>query len=335
MAGTLLLAAGIGCTGGGGAGPEAPVGRYSAVGALSADGAALYLVGGGAEEGVLADAWRLDLSTLAWTRLSDAPEPMLRGTAVRDGEALLIFGGEGEDWTDSDRLWRWDLGLDTWTLLDEGGGPSPRKKHAAVMTSQGMLVHGGHHNDVDPALVLGDAWLWSTQGWRALTDDEAAPVGAYRQGLAWDEEAGVAWVHGGYDETDARTDRLWRLTLAEARWEEVTWTGEGPAARASHALAVAPGEVLGSAGAGLVAWGGHATDDSAWAFDPARSTWVAHPASPAPLPRDAQVTDLSPDGRTLYLACGDPVEADVADFVCDVWALSLPTRTWTELVPAG
>lgn len=328
---SMLLPA-SGCTGGGE--PEdRPVGRYSAVGAMGPDGRYLYVAGGGTASAVRSDAWRLDVDAGAWERLGDMPAPMLRGTAVLLDRTIWVFGGEDGSYADIDRLWAWDLDADTWTEHTQPG-PSVRKKHAAVGIGDTMLVHGGQHNDVDPDIILGDLWSWdpATTTWTELSPDDA-PLGAWRQALAFDADSNTVWMQGGYDQTDTRTDWLWSLDLTGQAWQQHPSDGAWPPVRASHSMVAFPGSVRGGSGTWLGLWGGTASDTSAWVFDPAAAAWTELPAADGPLRRDAQVTGLSADGGTMVLACGDPVSDDVPDFVCDAWALDLSTGTWTELVP--
>ncbi|MCB9777890.1 MAG: hypothetical protein H6742_04950 [Alphaproteobacteria bacterium] len=330
-AGVLGLVLAGGCTGGKDE-ATAPTGRYSAVGGLDRAGEWLYVVGGGDADGILQDAWRLQVATGTWEPLSEPPLPMLRGTATPDGsDGLVVFGGEGPGYEDLSRLWRWDLAADAWEeVADEG--PSVRKKHAATWVDGALWMSGGEHNDDDPDVIRDDAWRWvDGAGW-SLVEEGAGPGAAYRHGLAWDVEHQRLWHHAGYDATDTRVDWLWSRE-ADDSWVQWSFT-DGAPKRASHAFYVAPDGACGLSGPTPFAWGGHATDQDLWCFDAATSSWVGlPPPGEAPLPRDAMVTDLAPDGRTLVLACGDPASEDVPDFVCDAWTLDVVTGAWTELVP--
>ncbi len=322
---------------GGGCGPApAPVGRYSAVGGVGPDGRYLYVAGGGSADGVLSDAWRFDLAERAWEQLDDLPRPMLRGTATLIGHDLWVFGGEDGAFSDTADLWRWDLDADTWESVDPSGDwPAPRKKHQAVAIDGRVLVHGGQQNDGDPDVILGDLWTWEP-GIRQWTEraTTAGPTGSWRQGLAYAPDTGTVWLQGGYDGDNVRTDWLWSLDVDTWTWRQQLWTGEGPPVRASHVMGAFDGGLRGGSGSWLAIWGGSASDTDAWLFDPAAGSWTDLGAEGAhPLARDAQVSGLSPDGRTLTLACGDPVSDAVPDFVCDVWSLDLVAGTWTELAP--
>ncbi|RME22848.1 MAG: hypothetical protein D6798_14805, partial [Deltaproteobacteria bacterium] len=314
--------------------PPVPTGRYSAVGGMGPDGRSLYVAGGGSSDGVLSDAWRFDLATRTWERLGDLPRPMLRGTATLVDRDLWVFAGEDGDFHDTADLWRWNLDTDTWESIDAiGDWPAPRKKHQAVAVDGQVLVHGGQQNDGDPDVVLGDLWTWDPIQ-RRWTEQlgKGGPAGSWRQGMATDPDTGTVWLQGGYDGDDVRTDWLWSLDIDTWTWRRQLWTGDGPPPRASHVVTAFSGELRGGRGSWLAVWGGHATDADAWLFDPQAGTWTDLPAEGEhPLPRDAQVSGLAADGRSLVIACGDPASDTVPDFVCDVWSLDLVTGAWTRL----
>lgn len=317
----------------GGDGPSEPPGRFSGMGALTADETAFLWAGGATSVGTngpLGDAWRYDLAEGTWTPLADLPEPTLRGVAaVREGE-LVLFGGSTTGWSDHAWLFKHDDNSDTWEDLGSSG-PSPRFKHAGTVRDDTLYISGGRNNDGESDVFYADLWALDLD---AMTWSEVAttggPAGIHRHELAWDAARGVFWVHAGFqppvDDATAepeRSDRLWTIDPDTWTWEEQTWSGEGPPIRASHAMV--------PTSRGLVVWGGSAGDTSTWVYAPEAGTWTEHAHEVAPLSRDAFSYDLTSDESALYLVGGDPVSEEVPDFVADVWRLDLDDMSWTEL----
>ena len=150
------------------------------------------------------------------------------------------------------------------------------------------------------------------------------PGPIYRQAMAWDSSRRVIWVHGGYDASDSRRDWFWQLSVDTLEWTELDITS-APPLRASHTMVVTP--------AGILVWGGNASDTAIWLYDPEADSWSSSDPAPAPLARDAQVADISADGLHIWLVGGDPVSEDVPDFVSDVWHLDVASLSWEERIP--
>lgn len=317
-----------GCVGGEDTGDahSGPEGRYSGMGVLGLDQERFYMAGGGTADGFVADAWAYEIDSGSWTALDEMPLPLLRSAAVRHEDVVHMFGGTTSGRADVDVLLRWVPGEDTWETLDVPGGPGPRFKHMSVGHVDQMLVVGGKFDDVEPAVIYGDVWSFNVVSgeWTEISTT-GGPIGIYRQAMAMDEERGVLWVHGGFDEQETRSDWLWSLDLDTWAWTRHDWEGEGPPERASH-LAVLSDD-------GLVVWGGNHSDESVWVFEPGLSQWTEWALDRAPLARDAFVADMLPGGREILLVGGDPVSEDVPNFVADVWKLNLDDRSWTEIIP--
>jgi hypothetical protein len=313
--------------------PTGPVGRYAAVGAVIDDGAALAIVGGAKStrtSGPLRESWRLDLDAWEFSAGPTPPFPTCRGIAAPLDGALHVVGGSTTGFDEHAAHWRWDTAADTWTTLD-GTGPGPRFKHGGAVdpaTGRVFLV-GGRNNDSGEDVYFGDLWVWQDGSWTEVPTT-GGPHGIHRQVMVWDADRALIWVHAGFQPPRSdpaaepqRSDRLWSLDPETGAWEERTWT-DGPPIRASHAVVLVDGE--------LVVWGGNGGDSSTWVFDPETDTWTEHAHDRAPLPRDAMVTYLLPDGRTMVLVGGDPVSEDVPNFVMDAWTLDTETMEWTERV---
>ena len=73
-----------------------------------------------------------------------APPALACCTSVVDGERLYVFGGLGPSGL-SDALWRFDVSVAAWSLIEPSGdAPAGRAAHSAVLYDGCMYVMGGH-----------------------------------------------------------------------------------------------------------------------------------------------------------------------------------------------
>jgi N-acetylneuraminic acid mutarotase len=282
-----------------------------------------HVAGGSSEDGRVEDAWRRGLDTDAWEPRAGLPESIFRSTAVRHGNDALVFAGTASGGDESNRLYRWSLGEGTWTQVSAGRPPGGRYKAAAAMAGALMVVHGGRTNDSGEDVTLQDVWVFdpADDTWTEVNTN-GGPGPMTRQGLAWDSQREMLWMHGGIDQDDVRHDWLWSLDLTSGVWAEHEVGGDTPGVRASHTFLEVEGKLL--------VWGGTSSDDSTWFYDPDTEAWTQHTHETAPSPRDAQVADVTSDGANLYLMGGDPAQDLAGDFVADFWQLDLASMVWTE-----
>ena len=313
-----------------------PDGRYSAVGVLDADQRNFIVIGGDGPRGVVDDVLSFSLQSRRWTQRTPWPETTVRGTAVRHGEDIWVFGGSTRGWGELATLHRFGPNTDDSpeTLPAREPWPAARYKHAAVLAGDTMWVLGGKNNDGDEPVIHSDLWAWDVRerSWHLQPTDEG-PGGIYRQGMVHDAARDVLWIHGGYDQEEQRRDWLWKLDLQTARWERVTWEGEGPGRRASHTLAMLDRGPAAPEGDGVLLWGGHDHDVELWLFDIEARRWRVLPnAGPAsPTARDAQVAEITADGRELLVLCGDVLDGSPSGPVCDAWKFEFEISSWQRL----
>lgn len=319
-------------------GDTGPAGRFAAMGQLIDNDGAMAIVGGAVSttaQGPLRETWRLSLRDWTWSKGPTPPFATCRGITARMGDELHIFGGSTTGWDEHAAHWRWQT-ADGEISTEVDDGPGPRFKHASAVDDDGarFFVLGGRNNDTGEDVYFADLWSWTeAQGW-TLLPTTGGPHGLHRHVMVWDPDRRLLWVHAGFQPPredpggePVRSDRLWTLDPATGDWTEQAWTGDGPPIRASHSVSLVDDR--------LVVWGGSAGDDSTWTYALADSTWTEHPHDLAPLSRDAMVTDVTGDGRTLVFVGGDPVSEDVPNFVMDAWTLDLDTLEWTEHIPIG
>ena len=165
--------------------------------ALSADGATMYVYGGGDENAFVGpffgDLWALYAATWTWSRLhtgrNDAPEGRLvPNLAVDDDrDRIILFGGHDDgELGNTNQVWAFDLASEAWTELSAGDvyntpgegicdfpadfttpdldSPERRYSAASAETDDGRLVIFGGKTDCG---VVNDLWTYdfADQSW--------------------------------------------------------------------------------------------------------------------------------------------------------------------------
>lgn len=106
----------------------------------------------------------------------------------------LLFGGWQQTTASMNgELWQRISGVDTWTLVDSGTGPTPRQGSAAAATQTGMLVFGGN-----PLTGLDNqTWIWDVVGgaWSQLSPTQSPPVRVFASMASLG--GGAALLYGG------------------------------------------------------------------------------------------------------------------------------------------
>jgi hypothetical protein len=204
-----------------------------------ASGRALFLFGGRDPNGLaLADLWRFDLATGAWTSQEVAGPAARFGSAAAvdsEGAGFLLFGGQSADQFYND-LWRFDFADGVWSQIDDGTAvaPTPRYGLGAAIDPAGRLVisHGftfeGRFDDTwsfDPGSAQ-----WTdisppadTRPLRRCLHELANEIGDDRILLY----AGCSSGYGPCPQGD-----LWLLDLTAGTWSNMT-PATGPAARSN------------------------------------------------------------------------------------------------------
>ena len=108
----------------------------------------------------------------AWTRLSPATAPSLRGgiSGSTDGSQFLMFGGQTVGTTFLNDLWSFDG--TSWTdLTPATGNPPGRDWHGQAFDSARgkLVVFGGR----DGATTFSDTWEWDGTSWSQVTTAKA------------------------------------------------------------------------------------------------------------------------------------------------------------------
>ena len=228
-----------------------------------------------------------------WARLEiggATPDPREDHTWTVDGETRTawLFGGRDGD-TAFDELWAFDLGADSWRLVDvTGDAPAARFGHeAAWVPGRGLVVFGGQRG----ATFFDDLWLFEPNAdggsgsWRLLPPGGGAPVARYGScsGIGPD---GRLWISHGFTSDGARFSDTLAYDFATEAWSDQAPATERPVERCLHAC-------WWTAGGQLALYGGQTTGVAAlgdlWLFTPGAggaptNAWTEVPGQ-APAPR--------------------------------------------------
>lgn len=202
---------------------------------------AMWVFGGATREFTpLGDLWRLDTEKMKWTQLvpsGDKPEPRFNGALHYDArrDQLVLHSGckaffEGDNaWPD---VWVYDIEKNAWSRKPSAA--PARWQSASVIAPEldALIVHGGFDG---ASTVKGDTWMYSLANdkWTELgkgfkaTDAHAA---------VWDATAKAMVVYGGATGAKSGLDEVWAFDPKTKKWAELAIKGDGPGARAYHAV---------------------------------------------------------------------------------------------------
>ena len=224
----------------------------------------------GRSETPSSETWEWDAT--AWRRIADAAagpnvhvemaHDAARGKTIRFGGALRV--ANGFEWpTDT---WEWTGSA--WTPIATNGPPGraaanmvydSRRQEIVLFGGQGEAPGSGQEQP-----VFGDTWIWNGRAWRLATR-EGPPARAFHA-MVFDEQAGVALVHGGNFREQVFND-LWAWD--GTRWTEIRPGGATPSARRLHAMTfdAARGRSVMYGGAGPRPGGGTDVYSDTWEWD--------------------------------------------------------------------
>jgi len=187
---------------------------------------------------------------------------MDRHAAVAHNDDVWVFGGD-RGWVLNDKLWKFNLGAESWTEVPALDPPCPRRGHTAVKCEgrRSMVVFGGMvmtvapHYDAAGRLVsdnvsVNDTWELPLESepltWFRRAPGPHAPPPRRGHAVALlesdaDHPAPRMYVFGGYreqaDGPGVWYRDLWRLDLDSCEWQSICCWGDVPSARVGHAMA--------------------------------------------------------------------------------------------------
>lgn len=292
------------------------------------------LVFGGNTGSQVNDVWELDFTgTPTWTQLSPTGSPPTSRSytgALYDaaGDRWLISGGF-DGGALKDDLWSLSLaGSTSWTeLFPAGPSPGIRTHHTVVRDPvSGDMLYLGGANNAGPQLP-NDVWALSLTGppvWSEIPVPPS-PSGRLAHTAIHDSPGNRMILFGGQAGT-AKND-VWALSLVEPpAWTELETSGTPPSPRSDHAA------INDSLRDRMIVFGGSLSDET-WELSLDDTLlWNEVVTSGGPPPGRLSHTAIPDPARDRMIVFGGTTATSLLN---DVWALSLSTHTWTELLPAG
>jgi N-acetylneuraminic acid mutarotase len=141
----------------------------------------------------LTSGGRYDPATDTWSSMSvtNAPRGADASGAVWTGDRMVVFGGAlgccGSEFDIND-AGSYDPVTDTWTVISNLGGPSPRRAFAMVHTGTDVIVWGGAVR----GSTLNDGFLLGASGWVPMSTT-GAPAGRTSMAYVWTGSQMVVW----------------------------------------------------------------------------------------------------------------------------------------------
>lgn len=304
-------------------GGEAPPPREDHTWTVASDGATAYLFGGRGGATDFDDLWAYDLTTDAWTEITDAgagpPARFGHNAAWAEGTGLVVFAGQsGAGFFDD--LWAFDPAANAWRELPGGGArPVPRYGSCAAIGPDGRLWISHGFTSEGSRFADTRAYDFATNEWIDETPVADAPVERCLHACWWTD--GDAFVlYAGQTTGVTSLGDEWRLTIGPRPgtnvWEQLTPAGMPPA-RNLYASA--------RWGAATLVFGGQALDGGSLA-----DAWWLDDADGAATP--LALGGTGPQGRAGAELIADSARGRMLLFggrsgpnaLGDVWQLTLP-----------
>lgn len=195
-----------------------PPARHSHA-AVELNGRMYVLFGQDGSGNFFEDLWSYDPVNNTWDEITPAgPSPTARAghSAVVIDNAIYVLGGEDENGTILDELWRYDPGTNAWeqrAALPAGGV----REHAAAAVAGKMYIFCGE----DGENPLDDLWVYvpSENSWTQLDPAGSAP--SARHGMTLAQYAEWIWLIGG-SSPGVDLKETWEFNVSTQTWTKRT-----------------------------------------------------------------------------------------------------------------
>jgi hypothetical protein len=276
-------------------------------------------------------------------RTNAPPAPRFWASSVfaESLNAMIVFAGRqnapGPWFGDT---WALDIGSSRWRLLGARGPSSPagRDRSSVVYDSDRnrLVIYGGFSGY---AGYVNDVWSldFRTQEWTEVATAGTPPHDRESHAAFYDAARHRMIVFGGeyWDGSSWHilTD-LWSLNLDTMEWAELSPTGEPPPTT-GHASAYDPARGI------LYVYGGadlsiNYFSDRLWRLNVRTLEWSdSTSAGNNPGPRDDFSLVYDPTADRLIMYGGHSTDGTSGAFYDSVWALTISSMVWTEIVPSG
>lgn len=243
------------------------------------------------ESQYLGETWIYDDVCDDW-QLHQGAGPSARGRhgMAAGGGAVWMFGGRWRndgarsgEYTLFNELWRFDLGTDTWSLVEpSGAAPLPRANPVVVWDSNAdrLLVFSGNASSSGlNTTPLDDVWAYDpgANAWQRL-DDVAGPEARLGATGAFDASRNQLVIFGGFDSFDfgggvAYFRDIWAFDVDTAEWVQLQNEVGAPEGRFGATM------IHDTVADVYVFYGGHddqqlGNRNDVWFFDPTGAVWA-------------------------------------------------------------
>jgi hypothetical protein len=270
-----------------------------------------------------------------WTSLTPTWRCAAQMAFDNANQRTIMFGGttvffDGRYYNDV-----WEMRLDSmarcrWTRLAVSGTP-PQKRDDIVIAydpaAERMIIFGG---SAGLGSRLSDLWALNltpgSETWQQLTPSGTPP--SARHFCSYLYRPGSLYVFGGEDSVGTLND-VWRLALDSLAWHQISPSGTPPSPRCQT------GAAYDSAANRALIFGGYTGGgftDEVWALDltPGAEHWTKlSPGGNGPSARGGFA--YAQGGDQLFVSCGWAG----GDYYNDLYALDIPTLTWSHINPGG
>lgn len=299
---------------------ESPSARYLASSAFDSSNKKLYVFGGQEDKGYSNELYELDTISATWRKIDtngNKPSPRFGAPLMFDakGQALYLFGGQGDVSPFLDDVWRFDLAANAWEKIDSKFPPEGRYGHGGIFDeiNGGPVIFGGFIGQGRS----NETWRYNikAQKWENLSPDSTRPQKRCLLAAGHYSGDNSFWIFGGQS-TGVPGGKpflgdLWRFDLKKNKWEELK-VNSNVAERKWPGLAALKDK--------LVIFGGESAKgnlNDTWIYDLAAKSWTSLDSNSIE-PRNGMAMAADEIQNTVYLFGGLGRQ-----YFNDVWAINL------------
>ncbi|KAK9054443.1 hypothetical protein SSX86_025521 [Deinandra increscens subsp. villosa] len=249
--------------------------------------------------------------------------------AVRGGQLLYIFGGYGEDNTQTNKVHVYDTTTRTWSEPDmQGELPVPRDSHSCTTVGDKLFVFGG----TDGKAPLKDLHILETSTNTWITPYVRGEGPEAREGHSAALIGKRVFIFGGCGKSfdtlvEEYFDDLYILNTETMVWKRVATTGIPPSKRNSHTCVSWTNKII--------VIGGEDTQNyylsDIQMLDTDTLTWTKLVTNGEMLPPRAGHTTIAL-GKNLFVFGGF---TDAEDLYDDLYMFDLESFKWTKVMTVG
>jgi len=207
----------------------------------------MYIFGGRNGNTYYNNFFRMQFSNGAWSSLSNTNGPSARAghsAAVTSGGMMFVFGGTTGGTTYLNDVYRYDIGQNTWAVINAGGTkPAARMNHVAVITANSiMYIFGGY----DGTAVRGDLAKFDTvsNNWVAVSPAGTAPAARQRASAVFVPNPLEAIVIFGGAGANGKLNDVAKYEPLSDAWVPTPVVGSAPSGRDGHTMTYANSKLI-------------------------------------------------------------------------------------------